>query len=101
MREDGFTVDKVVLTTDVNYVPSGKGPAESTKMTTPARLAYEGVGNQAGENLSVFPVPASNQLMLTYRAVGPGNVSIALTDAKAAARLSLIQPVVRARTVSR
>jgi hypothetical protein len=95
MREDGFVADKVVLTTDVNYVPSGTGPAESSKTTTPARLAYEGAGNQAGENLSVFPVPASNQFTLTYRAAQGGNVSIALTDAKGAGRLLLVRPVAR------
>jgi hypothetical protein len=29
MREDGFRVDKIVLTTDPNFVPSGMGPAPS------------------------------------------------------------------------
>jgi hypothetical protein len=31
MREDGFIVDKVVLTVNVNYAPSGTGPAESPR----------------------------------------------------------------------
>jgi len=31
MREDGFVVDKVVLSSNVNYVPSGTGPAQSPK----------------------------------------------------------------------
>jgi hypothetical protein len=31
MREDGFTVDKLLLTTDPNEVPSGLGPAESPR----------------------------------------------------------------------
>jgi hypothetical protein len=31
MREDGFTVDKIVLTTDANFVPTGTGPAESPR----------------------------------------------------------------------
>ncbi|NNG00371.1 MAG: hypothetical protein HKM93_13375 [Desulfobacteraceae bacterium] len=29
MREDGLIVDKIILTTDPTYEPSGKGPAES------------------------------------------------------------------------
>jgi hypothetical protein len=29
MREDGMIVDKIVLTTDPSYIPSGTGPAES------------------------------------------------------------------------
>ena len=31
MREDSFFVDKVILTTDPNYVPSGMGPPESPR----------------------------------------------------------------------
>ena len=93
MREDGFTADKIVLTTDANYVPAGAGPAESTRTTTGARLAYGQAGTEAGESLRVFPVPASNQLTLTYRAAQPGNVAIALTDARATTRLSLVKSV--------
>jgi hypothetical protein len=29
MREDGFLLDKVLLTTDAAFVPTGTGPAES------------------------------------------------------------------------
>jgi hypothetical protein len=93
MREDGFVADKIVLTTDVNYVPSGTGPAESTRTTTTARLAYDPKGAEG--SLRVFPVPASNQLTLSYRAAREGNVSISLVDARAAATLSLVKPVVR------
>lgn len=31
MREDGMVVDKVVLSTNLNYVPSGTGPAQSPR----------------------------------------------------------------------
>ncbi|MBV8880790.1 MAG: hypothetical protein JO332_12540, partial [Planctomycetaceae bacterium] len=31
MREDGFVVDKILLTTNSGYVPSGTGPAESLR----------------------------------------------------------------------
>ena len=31
MREDGFIVDKIVLTTNASYTPSGTGPAESPR----------------------------------------------------------------------
>jgi hypothetical protein len=30
MREDGFIIDKIVLTPNNSYVPTGAGPAEST-----------------------------------------------------------------------
>jgi hypothetical protein len=29
MREDGFIIDKIVMTTNPNYVPTGTGPVES------------------------------------------------------------------------
>jgi len=29
-REDGVRVDKIVLTKDIDYTPTGDGPAEST-----------------------------------------------------------------------
>jgi len=31
MREDGFVVDKIVISSNVNYVPSGTGPAQSPR----------------------------------------------------------------------
>jgi hypothetical protein len=31
MREDGFVIDKLLLSVNVNYAPSGTGPAESPK----------------------------------------------------------------------
>ncbi len=31
MREDGSTIDKIVLTTSSGYTPSGAGPAESPR----------------------------------------------------------------------
>ena len=95
MREDGFTADKIVLTTDANYVPSGAGPAESSK-TSGARLAYDPKG--AGETpsvLQVHPVPATDQLTLSYRAERAGTVSITLTDARAAAKVVLERPVAK------
>jgi hypothetical protein len=55
MREDGMIVDKIVLTTDSSYSPSGTGPAESsntgdtsgsnptlTLTATPATVDYNG-----------------------------------------------------------
>ena len=33
MREDGFVIDKIVLTRDANYTPTGNGPAETPNLT--------------------------------------------------------------------
>jgi hypothetical protein len=40
MREDGFIVDKIVLTTDPAFVPTGTGPAESPSGGTQLALPY-------------------------------------------------------------
>jgi hypothetical protein len=34
MREDGTVVDKIVLTTNANFVPTGAGPGQSPRGTT-------------------------------------------------------------------
>jgi hypothetical protein len=34
MREDGFQIDKILLTTSTSFTPSGTGPAESTRGNT-------------------------------------------------------------------
>ena len=39
MREDGFSVDKLVLTTDAAYVPTGTGPAESALVNSGPALS--------------------------------------------------------------
>ena len=39
MREDGTIVDKVVVTNDVDFVPTGEGPAESGQVTAPVTSA--------------------------------------------------------------
>lgn len=36
VREDGFQADKIILTTDSNFVPSGNGPDESAYLNAPA-----------------------------------------------------------------
>ncbi|MBD0254337.1 MAG: DNRLRE domain-containing protein [Cytophagales bacterium] len=95
MREDGFVVDKIVLTTDANYVPSGTGPVESSK-TSGARMAYGLKGAEEPQSvLDVYPVPATHQLTLSYRADRTGTVSISLSDARAATSVVLEKPVIK------
>lgn len=35
MREDGFRLDKIIITSDPGYMPSGLGPAESPRGAPP------------------------------------------------------------------
>lgn len=46
MREDGFIVDKLLLTTNASYTPSGPGPAESLWLTNAPPL-ISALANQA------------------------------------------------------
>ena len=46
MREDGMAVDKIVLTTDANFVPTGTGPAESGRIVLGPAATASGANNQ-------------------------------------------------------
>ena len=41
MREDGLELDKIVLTTDINFTPTGTGPAEGTGGDPNNYLSFE------------------------------------------------------------
>ena len=45
MREDGFVIDKLVVTSNANYVPTGTGPVESPTGTPPPPACGDGVCN--------------------------------------------------------
>ena len=38
MREDGMIVDKVIITSDPNFTPTGEGPAETRPGGEPAKM---------------------------------------------------------------
>jgi hypothetical protein len=52
MREDGFTVDKIILTTDASYTPTGTGPAESQSSSGGNKPTISISGN-AGSGLTI------------------------------------------------
>ena len=52
MREDGFPIDKLVMTTDPNLNPTGVGPAET--IMEPARLVYQ--QSTSGHHLVQLPM---------------------------------------------
>lgn len=51
MREDGFIIDRILLTNDPNYTPSGNGPAESTR---------EGGGGEVTQPQAAAPTISPN-----------------------------------------
>jgi len=71
MREDGMRVDKIVLTTNVNYTPSGTGPAESQNngagqksATIATSVKLPAINNEI--NLNVYPNPGNNNIHLDF-----------------------------------
>ena len=63
MREDGFAMDKIVLSTAANYIPTNLGPAESsTDSGTPAlSLSTQNLSFSA----AVGATPASQTVTVT------------------------------------
>jgi len=59
MREDGFVIDKIVLTTNPNYTPSGFGPDETVEVQ-PETIASPILNT---------PVPGDTQVDLSWNAV--------------------------------
>ena len=52
MREDGFVLDKLVLTDSWSYTPTGEGPAESIRGGDPiARMRFTGVNVPQGATI--------------------------------------------------
>jgi hypothetical protein len=70
MREDGFLMDKVILTTDSAFTPTGTGPAESAQVGTGPSLSI----GRSGANLVITytgTLLSSPTVNGTYTA-GPG-----------------------------
>eukprot|EP00494_Astrolonche_serrata_P014473 UN14605 len=63
MREDGFRFDRMVMTGDSNYSPTGTGPAESTRSggEPPANTAPT---VDAGDNATVIMTVAAAGVVL-------------------------------------
>ena len=60
MREDGARIDKIVLTTNPNYVPSGNGPGE----TTGSRIANGAIKEIAESLLAIYPNPSNGHIVI-------------------------------------
>lgn len=69
MREDGFVLDKLVLTTSSTYTPSGSGPAESARSGQGYLSEYEGEKAAATYDVVQKTAPAGFPYM-DYGATG-------------------------------
>ena len=66
MREDGFVLDKLLLTSSTSFTPTGTGPAESprvTGVTAPAITSRTPADGATGVALDVHPRVAFSQAM--------------------------------------
>lgn len=59
MREDGAMVDKIVLTQDPNYTPTGNGPSESAFVTAPVITSSTNATGGVG-TIFTYRITASN-----------------------------------------
>ncbi|MEM8486623.1 MAG: FG-GAP-like repeat-containing protein [Bacteroidota bacterium] len=67
MREDGTSVDKIVMTTDAGFTPTGEGPAESPQASAPISEANRGLdGLVFGEETAVVDLPTEYALESNY-----------------------------------
>jgi hypothetical protein len=64
MREDGFSVDKIVLATDSAFAPTETGPAESQQVTT-GRPTISITRNASGDVVITYTATATLESALT------------------------------------
>ena len=98
MREDGAAIDKVVLTTDPDFVPTGQGPAESPRATAAKAAGSTDMLVLAGAE--IVEVPESFELQGNYP--NPFNPSTTIRFAlPEASQVSLIVYDILGREVAR
>ncbi len=84
MREDGLKIDKIVLTTNVDYVPTGMGPAESynggggRKSATLLKSLEITIDNEL--SLNIYPNPSSGNVHINLGNNQAGDVRISIVN---------------------
>lgn len=92
MREDGFELDKIVLTTDPKFVPEGTGPVSRThygKLPLPFPL---GENYQEAPALTPLPPKTAPKSAATSATVHPAPATPSAPGVAAAARIVTILP---------
>jgi hypothetical protein len=101
MREDGLYIDKILLTSDMGYVPAGMGPAESPRSSAPAAMR----NGRATDTLmlnSVAPVDIPDSFVLDGNYPNPFNPTTTIRfGLPEASMVSLVIYDVQGREVKR
>jgi len=75
MWEDGFVIDKIVITTNPDYIPTGFGPAESTRgpsapMAAAASFAFAAASTETTNPLAALRGNSRSQLLTKGSLIG-------------------------------
>ncbi len=102
MSQDGLLVDKVLLTTDPDFVPSGEGPAESPRdggdtivAEAPINAAVETAPTAYGLAPS-YPNPFTGATTIPFATPADGAVNLAVYDLLGRRVATLVDEVVAA-----
>ena len=93
MREDGLYIDRVLLTTDSSYIPSGAGPAESPRTAgtpAPTSTAVPPTATPVAPTSTAVPPPAT-PVAPTSTAVPPPATPVAPTSTPVPAGSSTVR----------
>lgn len=96
MREDGVIIDKLLLTTDATFTPTGIGPAESLRVGQPDPPTVESIlpasgalGVQAKPKIEIILADGSVQVATSSVQLSINGASVNATVSKAGARTTV------------
>ena len=79
--EPNLIIDKLILTQNASYIPSGAGPAQNFNAVDTLKSGIESVMMDHQDlQISTYPNPAQNQIKIAYNLPESNNVSISVVN---------------------